>query len=249
MLLVLLLFQNRQSKGERSDVRNMGNISRVHVVVGRIHRYYPHIQAVIYFLHQFDSLRSGIGFIADNAGPSVKKSRLRSPRPGILRSRHWMRGHIEAAKRMFLHSFHQRGLRGTYINDDFITFTVRKNVQNLRQHSRSSPHRHRKHQKVTPAGTLLQWQNLIHKSQIQSRFRIDRLSLHPEHDIREPPLAEIQRHRPAYETKSDNSQCPHPRHIRAPSLSFRRLLRVFQLLRRGICGYNLVRCFRKCSPG
>ena len=249
MLFVLLLFQNRQSKGERSDVRNVGNISRMHVVVGRIHRYYPHIQAVIYFLNQFDSLRSGIVLIADDAGSSVKKSRLRSPRPGILRSRHRMSRHIAPPHRMILDSFHQRGLRGTYINDDFITFTVRKNVENLRQHSQSSPHRHRKHQKVTPAGTLLQWQNLIHKSQIQSRFRIDRLSLHPEHDIREPPLAEIQRHRPAYETKSDNSQCPHLRHIRAPSLSFRRLLRVFQLLRRGICGYNLVRCFRKCSPG
>ena len=55
-----------------SDMGNMGNISRMHVMMCGPHIYHPHIEAIIHLLDQFDGLHIRIFSIANNACPSVE---------------------------------------------------------------------------------------------------------------------------------------------------------------------------------
>ena len=55
-----------------SDMGNMGNISRMHVMMCGPHIYHPHIEAIIHLLDQFDGLHIRIFRIANNACPSVE---------------------------------------------------------------------------------------------------------------------------------------------------------------------------------
>ena len=57
VLLILFLLKDRQSQGERGDVRDMRHVCGVHVVAVGVHKERTHIQRIIQFLNHLDRLR------------------------------------------------------------------------------------------------------------------------------------------------------------------------------------------------
>ena len=201
MLLLALLLQHGERQRERRDMRNMGDIGRMQVVLLRLHRHQRHSQRPVEALNGLDRIPVAAFAFADHGRPACEGSAAGGVGTAVLGTPHRVRGHEPSAAGVHGHHLAQFALDRTGVHHDLMR---RDAVENLHRQQRNRIDGRSQHDQIGRGKPLFERHDPVDQPPFERPPGMFLRRLHPLDALRQPAVAQSQRKRSADQADAYN---------------------------------------------